>query len=414
MTGTSTPDREPRGVLWALVGLALAVRVILVMVTPLEIAWPDGREFDAIARLLVDHGTYGTQTLRPPGYPTLIAAVYRLFGSNLLTLRLVESLLGAATVWIIGRVGTRLFDSRAGLAAAAIAAFHPVMAFLPATQFSENTLLFVLALAFLAMTVAWRRSGIARWLLAGALFGVAMLVRPNVLVLMPGLAFGLALALHRERRGWIPAILGLTLGAVLTVTPWIVREHAVHGHWYFVATGGGRQFWFGNNETTSGASDAPTEADARLRKELQALPDDTARERHLYGRGIKFVKEHPMRAARLYFVKLGNLFALYPRTYSRTAFVNPASQAAQAIASAFVFAGALLALRRLRSTPALWPLVGAIVTFALVNAVFLTVMRYRLAFEPCLIWMAGFGWAGALARFRSAETQPMKKSTVYT
>ena len=38
-------------------------------------------------------------------------------------------------------------------------------------------------------------------------------------------------------------------------------------------------------------------------------------------------------------------------------------------------------------------MVGGIVTFALANAVFFTVMRYRMAFEPCLLWMAGLGWA---------------------
>jgi len=33
------------------------------------------------------------------------------------------------------------------------------------------------------------------------------------------------------------------------------------------------------------------------------------------------------------------------------------------------------------------------VSFALVNAVFFASMRYRMAFEPCLLLMAGLGWA---------------------
>jgi hypothetical protein len=37
---------------------------------------------------------------------------------------------------------------------------------------------------------------------------------------------------------------------------------------------------------------------------------------------------------------------------------------------------------------------------ALANAVFFTVMRYRLAFEPCLLWMAGAGWAPLVERWR--------------
>ena len=46
-----------------------------------------GREFDAVARSLLDHGSFGTQTLRPPGYPALMAGVYAIFGRDLLALR---------------------------------------------------------------------------------------------------------------------------------------------------------------------------------------------------------------------------------------------------------------------------------------------------------------------------------------
>jgi hypothetical protein len=60
---------------------------------------------------------------------------------------------------------------------------------------------------------------------------------------------------------------------------------------------------------------------------------------------------------------------------------------------------ARLALSRLRRTPALWSMVGGIVTFAFANAVvFFTVTRHRRAFEPCLPWMAGLGRATTLRR----------------
>jgi hypothetical protein len=113
---------------------------------------------------------------------------------------------------------------------------------------------------------------------------------------------------------------------------------------------------------------------------------------------MEFVREHPGRAARLYLVKLGNLFALWPETYSRTEFVNPWTRATQGLVRAVIFAGALLALWALRREPMVWPLIGAIASFALTNAVFFTVLRYRMAFEPCLMWLAGAGWAMALAR----------------
>jgi len=184
---------------------------------------------------------------------------------------------------------------------------------------------------------------------------------------------------------------------ILTVAPWVVRCHRVHGEWFFVATGGGRQFWFGNNPRATGATTSLTWFDPAEADSLDRLPDEMARERWLYRRGMAFVRHEPGRAARLYLVKLGNLFALWPETYSRS-FVTPWSRWSQGLASAVIFAGALLALRRWRADPALWPLAGAVLSFALANAVFFTVMRYRMAFEPCLLWMAGAGWAGIVWR----------------
>jgi uncharacterized membrane protein YedE/YeeE len=57
-----------------------------------------------------------------------------------------------------------------------------------------------------------------------------------------------------------------------------------------------------------------------------------------------------------------------------------------------IFTGAVIALARMRAHPLLWPLIGAVVSFALASAAFFTVMRYRMVIEPCLLWLAGVGW----------------------
>jgi 4-amino-4-deoxy-L-arabinose transferase-like glycosyltransferase len=401
----------PRRPLIAILAVALVARLAFVFLTPRVIHWPDGREFEAVALSIVERGTYGEQTLRPPGYPTLIAGVYALFGRDLLALRLVEAGLSVVVVAMIGVVGAGLFGATAGLLAAALAALHPVLAFLPSTQYSENTLLLVIVPAFGLLFAAVRTPAAWRWLLAGFAFGLAALVRPNTVLLLPGLALGLLPLLQRARRSpLVPALL-VTAGLALAVSPWLVRNHQVHGRWFFVATGGGRQFWVGNDERATAATTAPTQLDSAMTAELMSLPDEVARERHFYRRGFEFVREHPDRAARLYLIKLGNLFALWPETFSRTQFVNPWSRMAQGLASAVIFAGALIALaRRWRSDPWVWPLVGAIATFALGNAVFFTVLRYRMAFEPCLLWLAGAGWAAVIARSGYARLEPAPES----
>lgn len=378
---------------WALLAAAFALRAAAAWHLPRQILFPDGMEYEAVARHLLAHGNYGLQTLRPPGYPTLIAAVYALFGPNLLALRLVEAALGTLAVGVLGAVGHRLLGPRAALVTMVLAAFSPLLVLLPATQYSENTLLLLLALAQGGLFLAWRGRGLAGWALAGVLLGLVLLVRPNLVLVLPGLALGFGLLLARARRAWLAPAAVCGLAAALTVTPWIARNHRVHGHWYFIATGGGRQFWSANNPRADAKSDRLVLPDSILQGELALLPDDVSRERHLYRRGLDFVRGNPRRAATLYALELRNLFSLYPVTLTRVAFVGPGVRLAQSFVSLAVFLGALLAMRGLRRTPPLWPMVGGIASFALGQALFFTVMRYRVAIEPLLLWMAGWGWS---------------------
>ncbi|HKQ59012.1 MAG TPA: glycosyltransferase family 39 protein, partial [Candidatus Eisenbacteria bacterium] len=186
---------------WAAVlAVALVARVAFALVMPQRILWPDGLEYQAVARSLLEHGSYGMQTLRAPGYPTLIAGVQALTGENLLALRLVEALLGATSVAILGLAGAAAFGPAAGGIAAILMALHPVLAFLPSTQYSESTLVLVVTLALAALVSAWRSGGGWRWALVGGLFGVAALVRPTVVLMLPGLGLGLLLAMGATAR----------------------------------------------------------------------------------------------------------------------------------------------------------------------------------------------------------------------
>jgi 4-amino-4-deoxy-L-arabinose transferase-like glycosyltransferase len=260
-------------------------------------------------------------------------------------------------------------------------------------------LLVVVALA--ALFAAWRSGRWWQWALGGFTFGLAVQVRPNLLVLFGGFALGLAWALRRQRRPWLLPLAVCSAALVLAVVPWTVRNHRVHDRWFFVSTGGGRQFWFGNNEQTSGSTRVHPEPDAEMWADLERLPNDFEKEAFFYRKGAEFVRAHPARAAWLYLVKLGNLYALYPDTKSRT-YINLWSEWAQSLASVVIYIGALLGLRRWRSEPPLWPMVAGIVTFTAVNALYFSCMRYRMAFEPMLMLMAGLGWAGVVAGRRAA------------
>lgn len=384
--------RTSIGLWFAILAVALIARLAFIAVVAPDQQLADSRDYDEMARQLVDHGTYGLQTLRAPGYPTFIAGVYLVFGKSLFALRFVECLIGTLCVALEGLIGTRLFGRAAGLIAATLAALHPVLAFLPSTEYTENVMVLVILLSLAAAFEGLRRGGLWRWACSGALLGIAILIRPNIISLAPGLALGFTCALLRARRAWMLPMLITAFAMILAVAPWVVRCHQVQGRWYFIATGGGRQFYGGNNPWTDGSTRVHPTPDAATTMKVNRQPDEFARDRLYYKMGMEFIREHPARAAQLYLIHMKNLFALYPDTVMRT-FINRWSQGTQGLASVVIFAGALLALRRWRSESALWPMTAAIVTFALANSLIFASLRYRMAFEPYLLLMAGLGWA---------------------
>jgi 4-amino-4-deoxy-L-arabinose transferase-like glycosyltransferase len=396
MSGRLTAFALRRDAWVALIAVSLVLRLAVVFTAPRVLLWPDGRYYESIAYRLATEHTYGDQTIYAPAYPTLIATVYGVFGRSLIALRVVEAVLATATVALVGAFGFALFGPLAGLVAATLAAIHPVMVLLPTTQYAENLILFVSALAFGQFALAVRSASSGRWLLAGGLFGLLTLVKPNAVAFLPGLAAGAVLALARNGGPWLKAGTLFVLALAVTLAPWMVRNHRLHDRWFLVTTGGGRQFWLGNNADATGATNVNPTPPQWLVDSLYAHPD-RERESVYYREGWRYVREHPGRALKLYVAKMAGLWSLSPRSATRTAYSNRISNAAMALCSLVLYVGALIGLFRLRphNVP-FFPL--AILSFTLMSSAFLMVMRYRMSFEVLLLWMAGVGIGGLVER----------------
>ncbi len=398
--GDGTPPRPPGGDragpgIWLPVfALALIARLAFVVVLPNHLLWAGSHDSDDYLRMgrsLAEHGTYTRQTLRPPGYPTLIAAVELVFGRSLVPLRVVESVLGAAAIALLARLGAGLFGRRAGIVTGLLGALHPLLAFMPSTGFAENTSVVLMVLTLAAGFAAMRRPGLGRWAITGALIGVGTLTRANVFMFFPGFALGAAIGLVRAGRPWLLPLGVALLAMILSVAPWVARNHAMWGHWY-ISTGGGRQFYLGNNALTTGATAEGADPEPAVAEEIRNVGGTFAVDSLFYAKGWQFIREHPARAAQLYVIKLGNFFALYPDPYRRQ-FVNNWSRLSQGLASVAVFLGALVSLARWRREPAIAPLVLGTLSLSLSTAMVFSSIRYRLVIEPCLLLLAGLGWS---------------------
>jgi 4-amino-4-deoxy-L-arabinose transferase-like glycosyltransferase len=203
-----------------------------------------------------------------PGLPLFVAAVYWLSGGVHLTLALLLlAAIGAAAIPMAFLLGRRFGGDLAGLLGAAALAVYPALLDYQGMLLTEPLAAFLLAAGLVMYFNAacppltrgaeeshmdgpsLPRPGMPHWALAGALFGLLVLVRPEYLLL----ALALPLVwLGREalrgrataRSAAAPAAVSL-LATVVVLAPWTIHNAVSLGRFVPVSTGGGKALFIG-------------------------------------------------------------------------------------------------------------------------------------------------------------------------
>lgn len=272
------PQRYGKRTLIALAVIAflgLFVRAYVV-VHPVEHPGDDSRAYYALSKALYEEQSFGGPEFEDasdwsPGAPFLYAAAfYATGGAREGTARIVEALLGVATILVVfalgWRLGGRAHGRRAGLLAAFAVAVYPPFLHTTGIVMSEPPAMLTLPAAILAFLWASDRSanavvpnmrgqlrGAWRWLVPGLLFGLTAMFRPEYLfvaVAFVGLAaIRAARGTGRENGGgWRPGLAGaavLLIALILPILPWTVRNLVVLDKVVPVSTGGGKALYVG-------------------------------------------------------------------------------------------------------------------------------------------------------------------------
>jgi 4-amino-4-deoxy-L-arabinose transferase-like glycosyltransferase len=254
------PERHGRKtliLLAAILMLGFGLRAYRV-VEPLPVPGDDAHAYYALSKSLYVEGSFGGPTFKDPsdwspGAPLLYAAgFYATGGAREGTARIIELLLGLATIVVVYLLGRHIACRPAGLLAAFAVAVYPPFIHSVGALYSEPPAMFTLPAAVLAFL--WASDGFDsnisrrwRWLAPGLLFGLTAMFRPEYLLV--GVAFAL-LALVRawRARGWRP---GLAAGALLVtamllpIVPWAIRNQVVLHRTVPISTGGGKALYVG-------------------------------------------------------------------------------------------------------------------------------------------------------------------------
>jgi 4-amino-4-deoxy-L-arabinose transferase-like glycosyltransferase len=418
---------------WLILLLALLLRVGYMVATPDYVLVHDALDYDKAAKSIArgDGWPYsrvpGRETaFRPPAYPVLLAGVYKVTGvehgtqhDRVVPARILGIVLGTLIVLMTGVVARQLWGRKVSLLAMAGAAVYIPLILVGASVMSEP-LFALLLLGALAAAIQHRRST-HRWrwvVLAGVLAGLTCLTRANALVLL--LPLGLAVWTVRPRftvRALAAPALLVVL-ALLTISPWTIRNAVTFHRFIPVSTQLGSALAGTYNDQARLDKDNPASWRAIFHipefNDIYARIDQTPEpvvEDELRARSKAYIRKHPGYVLTVAWWSTRRMLDLGGLGWSRHTAGTISVPPDWALAGVICFwAFALLAVagaftKLARRTPMF---VWLIPILLYLSVVFLVVEtpRYRTGIDPFIVMLAALALRRALPGAADREPPP--------
>jgi 4-amino-4-deoxy-L-arabinose transferase-like glycosyltransferase len=320
-----------------IIAVALAARLVFVVWWPRtqtfdsrQFEFPDSQGYWELGRHMArgepyEFGSSDRRVYRAPGYPLLLASMFRVLGSDAkpVAARVLGALMGTLCVGVVYWLARIMFSVDVAFVAAAIVAVYPEAIATSVLPLSDGPfcLWMLLQLAFwqrVCKSASQRAWGWAT--LAGLMAGIATLTRPSWLLFTPVAAAVWIVATRFERRQlW--SGLTILIAFTLTMTPWWIRNWHVAGRFVPTTLQMGASLYDGLSPTADGSSDMrfvphfeeqlratdlahpPAESDPPFEYRLDRL---------MRNESLDWAFAHPGRVAELAATKLLRLWNVWP------------------------------------------------------------------------------------------------------
>jgi len=236
------------------------------------------------------------------GYTYFLAAIYALFGHELAAVRVIQGVVGAATVGLVSLVGSLTFGRRPGLVSALLTAIYLPLVYYAGLLLTETWFTFLQMGALALWLRAWAGgpnsvalepgpggaagpapdrpgtnavTGSLLALAAGLTAGMACLSRAAFVLATGMLAaagcFIPPVPMPRAQR--VARVAAFLLGAAVVIAPITVRNYQIHGRFYLISTNGPSTFLTGHvsHVPTLPAGLPPGMTDAEMAERHRAL-----------------------------------------------------------------------------------------------------------------------------------------------
>lgn len=404
----------------------------------------DSLRYNAWAQAIIQGGIFESGAFyQAPIYPYFLAFLYWSFGHSFAVIYIVQMLIGLGSVLILFFLTRKYFSEKIALLSSFIYSLYGTVIFFESKLLPETIAIFM-NLLFLYVFSSYdqnaqnerRFSKNSILWISGCLLGVSCLIRPNMLLLIPFLCVWILLSRtlreSRETLSWrvkisrgIVHACVFSIGALMVILPVTLKNYLETDDFVLISLNGGITFAQGNNPYAGGIytplpgfsgdiSHQRTEERYYAQGQEKRGLSDAEVSTFWFRKGLKFIKENPVRWLTLEAKKLFYFFDDYEHSLEYSYSVERSYVTNLSILPfALLISSALLGL--FVSFP--WRGKAPLIFYLLVQ--FLTVMifymssRYRLPSIPVLCLFSGQGLFFIMEEVRRKKTRKVLLSILF-
>ena len=359
------------------------------------------------AQLINQQGWLGTEIFyRAPLYPYLLSIIFLFAPNNLLAVYSIQLALGMCSVVLIYCIGKRIYSERAGLIAAGFSLIYSPLTFFETKILPTTTGIFLGLLSIYLLTRAEQERKWPYWTGGAAILGVATICRPNYLLMIPLLIFGILVVHRKQLKEAVIPILILILLPSLIIGTITLRNYVVGKDLVPITANAGITFAQGNNPWARGSIAVIPGFSGEVTNQRH---EETQIAERITGRRLKpsevntfwfkwaltFIQKKPLEYLRLLLYKAAILINNRELASNYLLEVDKAVTPWLSLAFlpfGFIMAWAVIGFARIfLERPAALALVAAFVGNFLTVMIFYANSRYRMTLVPPAIIMAGGG-----------------------
>ncbi len=191
----------------------------------------------------------------PPGYPLVLAGIFKAFGESDPAIEFVQMLCDALAAVFVFLIAGELMSGRIAVVAGILAALSPQFAYYSVLLLPDSLAVLPILGAVYFLIRAIKHPRLRPFALAGILIGLSCWLRANALLLAPILACLVPLLLPRGRR--LCYSLALVFGAAILIAPITIKNAIVFHRFIPLSLGAGQKLLEGIAEYDQGRFGIP-------------------------------------------------------------------------------------------------------------------------------------------------------------